>query len=166
MHWDFSFGSPTIWVFISLLIVIFFLASKGIHKTLGKALDARAEGIRHELDEAKRLREEAQALLASYQRKQAEAEEQAKHIVEQARRDAEAMAEQARKDLKDKLARRAELAEAKIANAEAEAISDVKSRAVDLAVAAAEKLIREEFNTTDHSSLVKDGITQLGKALH
>lgn len=166
MHWDFSLSSTTIWVFFALLIVIAFLMYKGIHTMMAKALDDRADGIRNELDEAKRLREEAQALLASYQRKQAEAEEQAKHIVEQARRDAETMAEQARKDLRSKLERRAELAEAKIASAEAQAMSDVKARAVDLAVAAAEKLVREEFKTADHNALVKDGITQLGKALH
>jgi F-type H+-transporting ATPase subunit b len=166
MHWDFSLGSPTIWVFFALLIVIFGVVSKGLHKGIGKALDARADGIRENLDEAKRLREEAQALLASYQRKQAEAEEQAKGIVEQARRDAESMAEQARADLKEKLARRAEAAEAKIATAEAQAMSDVKARAVDLATAAAEKMIREQFKAADHNALIKDGITQLGKAMH
>lgn len=166
MHWDFSLGSPTIWVFFALLIVIFGVMSKGLHKGIGKALDARADGIRENLDEAKRLREEAQALLASYQRKQAEAEEQAKNIVEQARRDAETMAEQARANLKEKLARRAEVAEAKIATAEAQVMSDVKARAVDLATAAAEKLIREEFKAADHNALIKDGITQLGKAMN
>ena len=166
MHWDFSLGSPTIWVFFALLIVIFGVVSKGLHKGIGKALDARADGIRENLDEAKRLREEAQTLLASYQRRQAEAEEQAKGIVEQARRDAESMAEQARADLKEKLGRRAEAAEAKIATAEAQAMSDVKARAVDLATAAAEKLIREQFKAADHNALIKDGITQLGKAMH
>ncbi|NNC38649.1 MAG: F0F1 ATP synthase subunit B [Hyphomonadaceae bacterium] len=166
MHWDFDLGSTTIWVFFALLIIIALLMSKGIHKMMAKALDARAEGIRENLDEAKRLREEAQALLASYQRKQAEAEEQAKNIVEQARRDAESMAEQARADLKEKLARRAEAAEAKIATAEAQAIGEVKARAVDLATAAAEKLIKEQFKSADHNALIKDGIAQLGKALH
>lgn len=166
MHWDFDLGSTTIWVFFALLIIIALLMSKGIHKMIGKALDDRAEGIRENLDEAKRLREDAQALLASYQRKQAEAEEQAKNIVEQARRDAESMAEQARLDLREKLARRAEAAEAKIATAEAQAIGEVKARAVDLATAAAEKMIRDEFKAADHSALIKDGIAQLGKALH
>ena len=166
MHWDFDLGSTTIWVFFALLIIIAFLMFKGIHKMIGKALDDRADGIRENLDEAKRLREEAQALLANYQRKQAEAEEQAKTIVEQARRDAESMAEKARADLKEKLARRAEAAESKIATAEAQAMNDVKARAVDLATAAAEKLIREEFKAADHNNLIKDGITQLGKALH
>ena len=122
--------------------------------------------ISKELDEAKTLREEAQALLASYQRKQAEAEELAQSIVEQARTDAKTMAKQARADLQERLTRRAQLAEAKIANAEAQAMADVKARAVDLAAAAAEDLIRSEFKTTDHSGLVKDGIAQLGKVLN
>lgn len=166
MHFDFHLNSPTIWVFFALLLVIAFAFWKGAHKHMGKALDTRADKIRNELDEAKRLREEAQALLAGYQRKQAEAEEQAKHIVEQARKDAELMAEQARKDLRERLERRAEMAEAKIANAEAAAMNEVKARAVDLATAAAEKLIKTELSSTGHNSLVKDGIAQLGRALN
>ncbi len=166
MHWDFDFAHPTIWIFLALLIIIAAAMWKGVHKVMGKALDDRAAGISKELDEAKTLREEAQALLASYQRKQAEAEELAQSIVEQARTDAKTMAKQARADLQERLTRRAQLAEAKIANAEAQAMADVKARAVDLAAAAAEGLIRSEFKTTDHSGLVKDGIAQLGKALN
>ena len=133
MHFDFSFTHPTIWVFLAFVIVIAGAIYKGIHKVMAKALDGRAEDIRKELDEARKLREESQALLAKFQRKQAEAEEQAKEIIKQARLDAEAMASQARQDLKERLGRRAELAEAKIKNAQAQAMADVKSRAVDLA---------------------------------
>lgn len=163
MHFDFSFAHPTIWVFLALVLVVVLAVSKGIHKAMGSALDARADAIRDELDQARTLREEAQSLLANYQRKQAEAEEQAKTIVEQARKDAEAMAEQARADLADKLKRRAAQAVAKIANAEAQAMSDVKARAVDLATRATEKIIREQFKTSDHNALIKDGIAALGK---
>ena len=166
MHWDFSFAHPTIWVFLALLIIIAAAVWKGIHKVMGKALDDRADAIAKELDDAKNLREEAQTLLASYQRKQAEAEEQAKQIVEQARADAEAMAKQARQDLQERLTRRAELAEAKIANAETQAMAEVKARAVDLAAKAAQNLLRSELKTMDHTSLVKDGIAQLGKTLN
>ncbi len=166
MHWDFSFAHPTIWVFLALCIIIGAAIWKGIHKVMGKALDDRADAIAKELDDAKNLREEAQTLLASYQRKQVEAEEQAKQIVEQARTDAEAMAKQARRDLKERLARRAQLAEAKIANAETQAMAEVKARAVDLAAKAAQDLLRSELKTMDHTSLVKDGITQLGKTLN
>lgn len=165
MHFDFNPASPTIWVFGALVLFIALLLYKGIHRVIAKALDTRANKIREELDGAKRLREEAQALLASYQRKQVDAEEQAKEIVRQAKADAETMAEKARKDLKIRLARRAKLAEVKIANAEVQAITDVKARAVDLATKAAENLIRNQYKTADHIALIKDGTTQLGKAL-
>ncbi len=166
MHFDFSFAHPTIWVFLALVLVVGGAIYKGIHKVMAKSLDERADAIRSQLDEARTLREEAQVLLAGYQRKQVEAEEQAKTIVEQARKDAASMAKQARADLKDRLARRAELAEAKIANAETQAMADVKARAVDLATKAAEQLIQEQFKATDHNTLVKDGISQMGKVLN
>ncbi len=166
MHWDFNPASPTIWVFFALLVIIGAALYFGIHKTIAKALDGRADAIRAELDAAKTLREEAQTLLASYQRKQAEAEEQAKTIVKQARKDAENMAAQARKDLQERLERKAEQAEAKIANAEAQALSDVKARAVDLASKAAEQIIREQFKAAAHNGLIKAGIADLGKALN
>ncbi|PHR94422.1 MAG: F0F1 ATP synthase subunit B [Robiginitomaculum sp.] len=166
MHWEFSLSEPPIWVFMALCIIIGAALYKGVHKTMAKALDERADGIRKELDDARTLREEAQVLLASYQRKQAEAEEQAKAIVEQARKDAETMADQARKNLKERLERRADLAETKITSAEAQAMADVKARAVDLATQAAEQLIRDQFKAADHSALVKTGVTQMGKVLN
>lgn len=166
MHFDFSFAHPTIWVFLALVLVIGAAIYKGIHKVMGKALDDRADAIRKQLDEARTLREEAQALLADYQRKQVEAEQQAKEIVKQARKDAENMATQARADLQERLTRRAELAEAKIANAEVQAMADVKARAVDLATKAAEQLIKDQFKTSDHSTLIKDGVAQMGKVLN
>ncbi len=166
MHFDFSFAHPTIWVFLAIVIVIAGAMYKGIHKVMAKALDDRADGIRSELEEARKLREEAQTLLATFQRKQAEAEEQAKDIVKQARLDAETMASQARKDLKERLERRAEQAEAKIKNAETQAMADVKARAVDLATKAAEQILRNDLSSTDHSTLVKNGITEMAKTLN
>ena len=142
MHFTADLGDPTTWVFIA--VVIFFLALMyfGIHKKIAGALDARADNIKAELDEARRLREEAQALLASYQRKQKEAEVQAEEIIKHARADAENMAIQARKDLTERLERRAAQAEAKIANAEAQAMGEVKAKAADLAMNTAETLLR------------------------
>lgn len=166
MHFDFSFAHPTIWVFLAISLVIIGAVYKGIHKVMAKALDDRADGIRKELDEARQLREEAQTLLASFQRKQVEAEEQAKDIVKQARLDAETMAASARQDLKERLERRAEQAEAKIKNAEAQAMADVKARAVDLAAKAAEQILHNNLSSTDHSALVKDGIAEMGKVLN
>lgn len=166
MHFDFSFAHPTIWVFLAIVIVIAGAMYKGIHKVMAKALDDRADGIRKELEEARQLREEAQTLLASFQRKQVEAEEQAKDIVKQARLDAETMAAQARQDLKERLERRAEQAEAKIKNAETQAMADVKARAVDLAAKAAEQILRSELASADHNTLIKNGITEMGKTLN
>ncbi len=166
MYFDFALNSPTIWVFLAVVLFLLCLAYFGVHKKIGGALDARAEKISAELDEAKSLREEAQALLASYQRKQKEAEEQAESIVKQARHDAEIMATNARKDLAERLERRAEQAEAKIATAEAQAMAEVKAKAAEMALNAAEKLIRSGTTSTDHSSLVKDGIAQMGKVLN
>ena len=166
MHFDFNPASPTIWVFLALVLLFVLFAYFGIHKKIAGALDARADKIRSELDEAKSLREEAQALLASYQRKQKEAEAQAEDIVKQARKDAELMATNARKDLAERLERRAAQAEAKIATAEAQAMAEVKAKAADMALEAAEKLIRSGTKTPDHAKLVKDGIAQMGKALN
>ncbi|MBL4852765.1 MAG: F0F1 ATP synthase subunit B [Robiginitomaculum sp.] len=166
MHWEFSLGYPTIWVFLALLLFIAFLMYKGIHKAMAKALDDRADAIRKELDDARTLREEAQALLSSFQRKQVEAEEQAKEIVKQARKDAETMAANARKDMAERLQRRAEQAEAKIKTAEAQAMADVKARAAQLALQAAEQILRNELASADHNALVKSGIADMGKALN
>lgn len=166
MYFDFDPGSATIWVFLAVVLFFVALGYFGVHKKIASALDTRSDAIRSELDEARRLREEAQALLASFNRKQKEAEEQADAIIKQARHDAELMAAQARRDLSDRIERRAAQAEAKIANAEAQAIADVKGKAADLALATAEKLIRETMTTADHTALVKDGITQMGKTLN
>ena len=153
------------WVLVPVLLFFALLIWKGAFRGMGQALDARAQAITDELEEARRLREEAQALLASYQRKQAEAEEQAKDIVERARRDAETMAVKARADLSERLERRAAQAEAKIASAEAQAMAEVKSRAADIAVEAAEDLIRTKMTAADKTRFFKDGLAQLGTAL-
>ena len=154
------------WVLVPVLLFFALLVWKGAFRSMGQALDARAQAISDELDEARRLREEAQTLLASYQRKQAEAEEQAKDIVAQAQRDAESMAAKARADLADRLERRAAQAEAKIATAEAQALAEVRARAADLAVDAAEDLIRTKLTAADKAKFFKDGVAQIGTALN
>lgn len=166
MKFDFDPAGATVWVFIAVVLFLLALLYFGIHKKIGAALDARSKAIQDELDEARRLREEAQALLASFNRKQKEAEAQAEEIVKQARNDAEAMAAKARKDLAERLERRAAQAEAKIANAEAKALADVQSKAADMALEAAESLIKSNLKPADHASLVKSGITQMGKVLN
>lgn len=153
------------WVLVPLVLFFVLIAYKGAFKAINSSLDSRADKIKAELDEARRLREEAQQLLASYHRKQKEAEAQAEEIVKQARSDAENMATQARKDLTERLERRAAQAEAKIANAEAQALSEVKAKAADLAMDTAETLLRTKMTAAEKSKLIKDGIEQMGATL-
>ena len=153
------------WVAIPVVLFLALVIYKGALRALSKSLDDRADAIKAELDEARRLREEAQALLASYHRKQKEAEAQAEDIVKQARSDAENMAVQARKDLTERLERRAAQAEAKIVNAEAQAMSEVKAKAADMAMDTAENFLRTKLSAADKSKLIKDGIAQMGATL-
>ena len=153
------------WVLIPVVLFLAFVIYKGALRAINKSLDDRAESIKSELDEARRLREEAQALLASYHRKQKEAEAQAEEIVKQARSDAENMAIQARKDLAERLERRAAQAEAKIANAEAQAMAEVKAKAADMAMDTAEEILRTKLSAAEKSKLIKDGIAQMGSTL-
>lgn len=152
-------------ILVSLILFFALLIWKGVQKSIVAGLDARAQTISDELDEARRLREEAQALLASYHRKQAEAEELAEGIIAQARRDAEAMAADARADLAAKLERRTQVAEEKIANAEASALADVRAKAADVAVEAAKSILTNQMKAADHSRLVAEGIKQMGATL-
>lgn len=153
------------WVLVPVLLFFGLLFWKGAFRAMGQGLDQRAAAIEAELDEAKRLRDEAQALLASYERKKVEAEEQAQQIVERARRDAEAMAVKARADLTERLQRRAAQSEAKIASAEAQALAEVKSRAADLAIDAAKDIARSKLTAADKTRFFKDGLNQLSGSL-
>src|SRR5262249_12793617 len=129
-------------------------------------LDARAAAIRTELDEARRLREEAQQLLSDYQRKAREAEEEAKGIIEQAQREAEALAAETRKSLTEQVERRTKSADAQIARAEAQAVSEVRAPAVDLAVKASEKLLKDRVQGASADALTQASIRDLGSKLH
>lgn len=130
------------------------------------ALDARAGRIENEIEEAKRLREEARQLLASYQRRHRDAVKEAEEIVEQAKADAERMVEQAAADLEAEIRRRTELAHAKIARAEAQVIEDVRDMAVDAAVRAAGRLVRERLGEEQAGKIVDDAISELGRKVH
>ena len=166
VHLPDGFSDPTLYVIIAVALFLVMLMYFGIHKKIAASLDARADKIKAELDEARRLREEAQALLASYQRKQKEAEVQAEEIVKQARHDAEIMAANSRKDLAERLERRAAIAEAKIANAEVQAIADVRARAADIALDAAQDLLKSGLSSAEKAKLVKSGISSMGNILN
>ena len=127
------------WVALGFLLFLGLLAYLGVHRKLIASLDQRQGRIKAELDEARRLREEAQALLAEFERKGREAEGEAAAIIAGAKAEAERLAAEAKTRMEDFVARRTKMAEAKITQAEAQALADVRSAAADAAVAAAEK---------------------------
>lgn len=155
------FDNPEFWVLIAFLIFAGMLVSMKVPATVGKALDDRAAGIRKDLDDAARLRKEAEQLLADYQRKAREAEAEAKSIIEAAKREAENLAAETKKALAELIERRTKLAEDKIARAEAQAVSEVRATAVDVAVSAAETLLKAKLAGATATGLVEQSIRDL-----
>ncbi|MBI1684557.1 F0F1 ATP synthase subunit B [Caulobacter hibisci] len=144
----FSFSNPEFWVLVAL--VVFFgllVVLKVLPGALFGALDGYAAKIQAELDEAQKLREEAQALLAEVKAQREESERQASAMLEAAKSDAIRLAAEAKEKLEEQIKRRAELAERKIAQAEAQAAADVKAAAVDLAAQAAEAVLLARVGT-------------------
>lgn len=161
------FDDTSFWVGLAFLVVVLMFWRMGVHKSIGAALDKRAQKIADELDEARKLREEAQELLAQYQRRQREAEEEAAGIVEQAKRDAKRLEAEARAKIEDQIARRAKAAEERIARAEAQAIAEVRGQAADLAIEAAREIIRERMDKGAQAALVEKAIGELrAKKIH
>jgi F-type H+-transporting ATPase subunit b len=154
------------WVGVAFLAFVLILIYYRVPALIAKSLDDRAAAIRKELDEARRLREEAQALLADYQKKHRNAGQEAEAIVEHARREAEAFAAETRKALADTVDRRRRQAEEKIARAEAQAVDDVRAAAVDVAIAAAEKILREKAAGAGGAALIDDSIRTLKTRLN
>jgi F-type H+-transporting ATPase subunit b len=153
---------------VALAFVLFFviLYRYRVQDMLFRSLDARSERIRRELEDATRLREEAQQLLASYERKQKEVEEHAASIVARAKEDAVTAAEQAKKDMQVSLERRLKAAQEQIASAEASAIREVKDRAVAVAIAAAADVIRSSMTAEAANKRIDDSIAEVGRRLH
>lgn len=155
---------PTFWTAIAFVIFIVALF-KPVKKALMAGLDSRIEQIRAEVEEAQRLREEAQTLLASYQRKQREAAQEAENIVNQAKEDAALHRAEARKSLEEMLRRQEALAIGKIAQAEAAAVQEVREVAIDLAIAATEKILAEKVRGDLSDRLVEKAIGELSQKL-
>ncbi|EPX79571.1 F0F1 ATP synthase subunit B [Salipiger mucosus] len=162
----FSLGNTDFVVLLAFLLFLAVLVYFKVPGLLGKMLDKRATDIRGELDEARGLREEAQALLASYERKQREVQEQADRIVSQAKSEAELSAAQAKKDLEASIARRMAAAEDQIASAEAAAIRDVRDQAAAVAVAASKDVIAQQMTPDQRAQLVDRSIDEVGAKLH
>ena len=154
------------WVAASFVIFLGILAYLGVHKKIAEALDQRRDRIKAELDEAQRLREEAQKLLQHYQNKQREAEGEAKLIISGARAEAERMAIDAKAKMEEFVARRTKMAETKIAQAEAQALADVRAAAAEAAVGAAEKILRETARGKVADELVESGIKDVKNKLN
>jgi F-type H+-transporting ATPase subunit b len=157
---------PEFWVAVSFFIFLGVLFYFGVHKKLASVLDARAAEISKELDEARRLRNEAEKVLADYRRKETEAANEAGSIIALAAKEAEIFAAETRKSVKEHFDRRMKLAEEKIARAEADAIREVRSVAVDAAIAAAQTLIAEKLTSDRAEKLVSESIDTLKSKLN
>lgn len=161
-----SMGNTDFVVLIGFLLFLAIVFYFNVPATLAGLLDKRADGIKSELDEARALREEAQTLLASYERKQREVVEQSERIVAQAKVDAEAAAEAAKEDLARSIDRRLAAAEDQIASAEAKAVRAVSDRAVEVAVAAAGELIAARMVAADANTMIDTAIDEVTARLN
>lgn len=162
----FSLANTNFVVLVAFIIFLGILAYFKVPGMVTKMLDDRASGIQSELDEARALREEAQTLLASYERKHKEVQGQAERIVAQAKAEAEAAAEQARADLAKSIERRIAAAEDQIASAQAGAVKEVRDMAVTVAVKAARDVIAEQMTAAQGNALIDDAIAQVDAKLH
>ena len=153
-------------VLLGFIVFICLLGYLGVHRTVLAALDARGAAVADELAQAVKLREEASALLASFEKKTAEAEANAAAIVAEARAQAEELAKETAARLADFVARRTKQAETKIAFAEAQAAADVRAAAADQAARAAEIVLRGETQGATGAELVAREIAGLGDRLN
>ena len=162
----FSLSNTDFVVTLGFLLFIGIVLYLKVPAKLTGLLDDRAAGIRNDLDEARSIREEAQALLASYERKTREAREQADEIVAGARRDAEAAAAQAKADLETSVERRLASAEEQIASAQAAAVREVRDRAVAVATAAAAEVVAKQMDARRANALIDRSIETVQAKLH
>jgi F-type H+-transporting ATPase subunit b len=160
------FGDSNLVVTLTTVLFIALLVYLGVPKKIAGLLDARADKIKAELEEARRLREEAQTLLASYEKKQKEVEGLAEQIVANAKSEAENAAVQAKEDLKASIARRLKGAEDQIASAEASAVKEVRDRAIAVATQAASTVIADKMSAASGNDLIDASIKEVGAKLH
>jgi len=160
------FKTPEFWVAVSFFIFVGLLVWKGVPGMITAALDARAEKIKQQLDDAQKLREEAQALLADYERKRKDAEKEAQGIVTQAKAEAESYAVETRVKLEDSMARRTKMAEDKIAQAQSEAVKEVRAAASELAISAATSVIADATKGAKGNKLIDESIALIKTKLN
>jgi F-type H+-transporting ATPase subunit b len=160
------FTEPEFWVAIAFVLLMVLFAWLGIHRTVLKALDHRSERIKGELDDARRLKDEAAKLLADYQARRATAEREAQEIIAAARTEAERIAAEAKTKMEDFVARRTKTAENKIAMAEAQAMADVRAAAAEAAVAAASAVLSQTVKGDVAENLLTKGISEVKTKLN
>ena len=160
------FSEPEFWVAVAFLILMGVFAYLGVHRTVLKALDHRSDRIKAELDDARRLKDEAAKLLAEYQARHASAEREAQEIVTNAKAEAERIASEAKTKMEDFVARRTKTAESKIALAEAQALADVRAAAADAAVTAASNILTQSVKGPVADDLLAKGIDEVRQKLN
>jgi F-type H+-transporting ATPase subunit b len=160
------FEDPETWVAIAFVILMGVFAWLGVHRTVLTALDHRADRIRGELDDARRLKEEAAKVLAEYKAKRATAEREAEEIVANAKAEAQRIAAEAKTKMEDFVARRTKTAEGKIALAEAQALADVRAAAADAAVQAASTILSQSVKGSLADDLLAKGIAEVRQKLN
>lgn len=162
----FSLANTNFIVTISFFLFLGVLFYYKVPGMIGGLLDKRADGIRSELEEARSLREEAQSVLASYERKHKEVQEQADRIVANAKAEAQAAAEQAQEDLKLSIERRLAAAQDQIVSAQASAIKEVRDQAIGIAIAAANQVLTKQMTAAEGNKLIDAAIADVGAKLH
>jgi F-type H+-transporting ATPase subunit b len=160
------FYEAEFWVAVAFVILMAIFAYVGVHRTVLKALDHRSERIKAELDDARRLKDEAAKLLAEYQARHASAEREAQEIITNARAEAERIAAEAKVKMEDFVARRTKTAESKIALAEAQALADVRAAAAEAAVTAASSILSQTVKGPVADDLLAKGIDEVRKKLN
>ena len=160
------FFEPEFWVAVAFVILMVVFAWLGVHRTVLTALDHRSERIKAELDDARRLKEEAAQLLEQYKTRRASAEREAEEIISGARAEAERIAAEAKTKMEDFVARRTKTAESKIALAEAQAVADVRSAAANAAVAAASTILSQSVKGSVADDLLAKGIAEVKARLN
>ena len=160
------FAEPEFWVAVAFVILMVVFAYFGIHRTVLTTLDHRSERIKAELDDARRLKEEAAKLLAEYKARHASAEREAQDIIESAKAEAERIASEAKTKMEDFVARRTKTAESKIGLAEAQALADVRAAAADAAVTAASTIMSQSVKGPIADDLLAKGIAEVREKLN
>ena len=160
------FEDPETWVAIAFVILMGGFAWLGVHRTVFTALDHRAERIKAELDDARRLKDEAAKVLAEYKARRATAEREADEIITNAKAEAERIAADAKTKMEDFVARRTKTAESKIALAEAQALADVRAAAAEAAVTAAGTILSQSVKGQVADDLLAKGIAEVRQKLN